>query len=236
MIREDSITIIIPALNEELRLPALLAAIRNRQSGSVCEVIVVDGGSEDSTVNVAEEAGAKVLQPGVRGRAAQMNAGAGVASSGLLFFLHADTTPPYGFDSSIIRSIKRGADAGCFRLQFDRDHPLLNFFGWCTRFRSTFIRFGDQGLFVKKAMFKKVGGFDEALTVMEDQEMVRELKKRGEFGLLELSVTTSARKYEKIGILRLQLLFFAIWAGYYMGVSQEALVHFYRSVLSGNKN
>ncbi|MCC5914741.1 MAG: TIGR04283 family arsenosugar biosynthesis glycosyltransferase [Balneolaceae bacterium] len=232
---EESISIIIPALNEEKRIPALLSEIQGRQGGLASEVIVVDGGSTDSTVELAEKGGAKVLQPGVRGRAAQMNAGAKAASSDILFFLHADTTPPFNFDSIIIHSKKRGADAGCFRLKFDRDHPLLNFFGWCTRFRSTLIRFGDQGLFVKKQMFEKAGGFDETLTLMEDQEMVRELKKRGEFELLEENVTTSARKYEKIGVLRLQALFFSIWAGHYLGMSQEALVHFYRSVLSGNK-
>ncbi len=223
----DAISIIIPVLNEEDQIGEIIQKLWDRQSGNVKEILVVDGGSDDRTVEAAKSAGATIVYS-ERGRAKQMNAGAKQANGGILYFLHADTTPPRLFDREIMKAVKDGYDFGCFRLQFDWNHPLLKFYSWFTRFRSTGLRFGDQSLFVTKEVFEKSGGFDEGLIVMEDQEIYRRLHLQGEFYLSEQYVTTSARKYEKIGPIKLQFVFTLIWLGYYAGVKQNTLVNLYK--------
>ncbi|MEX0904127.1 MAG: TIGR04283 family arsenosugar biosynthesis glycosyltransferase [Balneolaceae bacterium] len=226
-----SVSIIIPAWNEEENLKKLLPVITKRQSGAILEIIVADGGSKDGTVQIAEKAGAKVIHCHKKRRAVQMNEGASHARGEILFFLHADTLPPPSFDSKIISESEKGAVSGCFQLRFDENRPALKFYSWFTKWKTTFVRFGDQGLFVEKKAFDQSGGFDESLTVMEDQEMVRVLKRKGNFSLLDSAVVTSARKYRRSGYLRLQLVFTLIFILYYTGAKQETLVHLYNSFI-----
>lgn len=229
---ENCISVIIPVYNEERTIRRLLNSVKERQLGLIKEVIVVDSGSHDNTVKAAEESGAQVIQGKVKGRASQMNEGASAASGEILYFLHADSLPPVNFDLHIINAIAKNHIAGCFKLRFDDPNPLLKFFAAGSRLKTTLVRFGDQSLFVKRRAFEMVGGFDESLTVMEDQEIVRDLKKVGSFKLLNDHVITSARKYKTIGIFKLQVVFTLIWLGYYLGISQEILVHFYKSILN----
>lgn len=221
------ISVIIPVYNEEKSIQNLLSCLTKTNSGFVVEIVVVDGGSTDSTVSKALKFGVNVIYAKSKGRASQMNEGAEAAKSSILFFLHADSIPPQNFDRIIARAISANSIAGCFQLQFDDPHPLLKLYALGSKLETTLVRFGDQGLFVMKDYFKKIGGFDEALTVMEDQKIVRELKKIGRFTLLEDKVITSARKYKSVGIIKLQVIFVCIWTGYYLGLPQEALVHFY---------
>lgn len=223
----DTISLIIPVLNEEDQIGNIIQRLRDLQSGNVKEIIVVDGGSDDRTVEVAESAGATIVHS-KRGRAKQMNAGAVKAKGDLLYFLHADTVPPEFYDREIVNAVIGGYDFGCFRLQFDWDHPLLNVYSWFTRFKSTGLRFGDQSLFVTKRIFEKAGGFNENLIVMEDQEIYRRLHLHGKFYLAEQNVITSARKYKEIGPVKLQFMFSLIWLGYYTGFKQNTLVNFYK--------
>lgn len=209
----------------------LLKEVQERASGLVSEIIVADGGSCDSTAKLARGAGAEVIRCTKSGRAAQMNQGAGAASGDILYFLHADTIPPKSFDRLIQHAVDDGAGSGCFQLRFSSSHPALRFYGWCTKFKSTLLRFGDQSLFVKSDLFHKTGGFDESLVVMEDQEMVRSLKQLSSFRLLDEHVVTSARRYEKNGVYKLQLIFFLILILYYGGAQQDALVHLYKSMI-----
>ena len=209
----------------------LLPELQKPQSGFVNEILVVDGGSSDNSTNVAREHHARVINSQEKGRAKQMNAGAKNAKSTILYFLHADTTPPPDFDSAIMNQIQNGADAGCFRLRFDDNHPLLAFYAWFTRFSSTFLRFGDQSLFVKNELFEKIGGFDESLVVMEDQKIVRKCKKHGRFDVLKKPVITSARKYRENGVVRLQTIFTVIFIGYYAGLRQKTLVRIYKKFI-----
>ncbi|PKD43173.1 TIGR04283 family arsenosugar biosynthesis glycosyltransferase [Rhodohalobacter barkolensis] len=228
---EEAISIIIPVLNEEGQIKELINNVQKLQYDDGNEIIVVDGGSSDRTAELAKRAGAKVVVAD-KGRAKQMNAGARAARGDVLYFLHADTTPPKLFDREILKAIQKGYGFGCFRLVFDWDHPILRFYSYFTRFRLTEIRFGDQSLFVQKKLFEKAGGFDEDLIVMEDQKIVRDLKRIGSFYLSERNVITSARKYRNVGVIRLQLIFTFVWLGYYAGLSQEVLFHFYKNQIS----
>jgi rSAM/selenodomain-associated transferase 2 len=227
---ENGIAIIIPALNEEANMEKLLPYLQENNAGFVNEIIVVDGGSDDDTVQTAIKFGAKCITSS-KGRSRQMNAGASSASSEIFYFLHADTFPPRHFDNDIIQQIKTGIDSGCFTLRFDDAHPLLSFYSYFTRFSSTLLRFGDQSLFVKKELFEKIGGFDESLIVMEDQKIVRECKKQGTFKLIQKPVITSAAKYRMNGVVKLQFVFTLIWLLYYLGVSQARLKTIYNRMI-----
>lgn len=225
------ISIIIPALNEELNIESLLNEIEKRSSGYIQEIILADGGSTDSTREVAKKSGVRILNCTQKGRAIQMNEGPAVASGKILYFLHADSIPPMEFDQQITQAVKGNIRAGSFRLQFTSSHPLLRFYAWFTRFSFTLFRFGDQSLFVKKSLFNHIGGFNESLILMEDQDIVRRLKEQAPFRVLPDVVQTSARKYERNGMIKLQLIFTVILVAYYMGAKQETLVHLYQSLI-----
>lgn len=225
------ISIVIPVFNEADQIQSRIRQIESAASGYLKEIIVVDGGSTDRTVENALEAGARIVRS-AKGRAVQMNTGAESASGDLLYFLHADTRPPAGFDREIIRAYRRGYGFGCFRLEFDWEHPLLRLYSFFTRFRPIWFRFGDQSLFVERELFVRAGGFDENLIIMEDQKIFRDLYKLADYYLSESSVVTSARRYRVVGPVKLQAIFFYIWLGYYLGTSQEVLQDIYKKLIS----
>lgn len=222
------ISVIIPALNEEVFIEETIRKVRQHSSPSrIKEIIVADGGSRDRTEVRAKQAGAVVVQS-PRGRAVQMNEGAGHASGEILYFLHADSIPPPGFDRAILQTIQEGNNAGCFRLAFDTDHILLNFYAWFTRFDVNAFRFGDQSLFIGRKTFNKIGGFREDHIVMEDNEIIRRVKRNGSFRICRKKVITSARKYREVGVLKLQMIFTFIFSAYFLGVPQSQLVTWYK--------
>lgn len=229
------ISIIIPTYNEADQIAKTINAIHNANPGQPIEIIVSDGGSTDDTLSIAEQHGALALRSKQKGRAAQMNSGAAAARGEILYFLHADSVPPQGFTSEIQRAYEDGFSSGCFRLAFDYSHWFLKANAWFTRFNVNAVRFGDQSLFVTRAVFQKSGGFREDLLMMEDQEIIHRLKKWGRFTVMNDYVITSARKYHDNGIYRMQGIFFRIWALYYLGYSQERLLMLYRRLIRKHK-
>jgi rSAM/selenodomain-associated transferase 2 len=230
------LSIIIPTLNEEKYIGNLLRHLQQYDpTGDVKEIIVVDGQSTDQTTSIARKYGVQVLGDVRRGRSHQMNTGAHQAKSNYLLFLHADSIPPKRFIYQLKQLVNNGARAGSFRLRFDQDHPLLNFYGWCTRFNGLPFRFGDQGLFVERDLFLEIGGFDESLIVMEDNKMVDQLTRKVGFQISRAEMVTSARKYRANGIVRLQIIFVLIFVGYYAGMSQERLLTIYYRLANGVK-
>ena len=230
------ISIIIPAYNEEGHIGTTVRLVRQLgDMKDVTEIIVVDGGSGDATCKEAADAGAVALVSPQKGRAAQMNCGASVATGTILYFLHADSIPPSGFTTDIIRAAGNGYKSGCYRLQFDHRHWFLQANSWFTRFDVNAVRFGDQSLFAVTEAFQKSGGFREELLMMEDQEIIHRLKKQGPFIVMKGAVITSARKYLDNGIYRMQVIFFRIWFLYYRGYSQERLLKLYRKLIFKSK-
>src|SRR5699024_8634781 len=218
--------------NEQERIAQTVRCVFDHGGGKLLEVLVVDAGSSDHTAQRAAAAGATVLHSPQQGRAAQMNYGASRAAGSILYFLHADSHPPKGFAADIIDACKEEADAGCFRLAFDRDHPVLKCYAWFTRFDVDFFRFGDQSLFVRRAAFDGLGGFREDHKVMEDQEIVRRIRREHNFVVLSSSETTSARRYLDVSVIKLLLIFLVIVILYYIGVDQQRLVNIYKYWLS----
>jgi rSAM/selenodomain-associated transferase 2 len=200
------ISAVIPTLDEQGEVAGTVVALRREAD----EVIVVDGGSRDGTVEEARSAGAVVLCVPGANRAVALNAGAALAAGDVLYFVHADCRPPAGFAGDIRAAVADGASAGCFRLRYDWDHWLLRMSAWCTRVDLDLVRFGDQSLFVTRAALRSVCGFDERLSVMEDQDIVRRLRRRVGFAVLGRSVTTSARRYRANGLYRTQLVVYPL--------------------------
>jgi rSAM/selenodomain-associated transferase 2 len=231
--KQLTISIIIPVLNEANLIGKQITHIRNNTTtNGIREIIVIDGGSTDKTVEIAKSHRVKVL-PSERGRAKQMNLGASLAKGDVLYFLHADTFPPQGFDHLILNSIHKGSKAGCFRMKFDHTNWFLNFFAWCTRINLIICRGGDQSLFVHKSLFNNIGGFNEAYRIFEDNECIRRIYKHTKFNILPQHVRTSARKYEENGMLKLQYHFGMIHLKNYLGAPPEALYNYYkRNIIS----
>lgn len=224
----SQISIIIPVLNEENYIATLLEKITsNSNSNQIKEVLVIDGGSTDNTIPVAQTYGTKVIS-GPKGRAKQMNLGAKHATGSILYFLHADSLPPYGFDSKILETCKDGYKAGCFRLQFDMASPFLNFFAWCTKINQPICRGGDQSLFVSKSLFDELSGFNETYKVYEDNEFTGRLYKKTKFKVINDFVLTSARRYMEKGMVRLQYHFAIIHLKYYLKRSPDSLYKYYQ--------
>lgn len=226
------ISIIIPTYNEESSLPELISYLLSTCPKEKIEIIISDGGSTDNTVECSSGEGVIVLRSPKKGRATQMNYGASVAKGEVLYFLHADSYPPKTLIADIEDSIGQGNDAGCYKLAFDDPHPVLKFYSWFTKFDIDYFRFGDQSLFIKKEIFKKLSGFDEHLIVMEDQVFVRRVKFVAKFEILNDKVVTSARKYRQVGMIKLQLIFSAILILFYLGVPQKKLQLFYRRMIN----
>jgi rSAM/selenodomain-associated transferase 2 len=230
------ISVIIPAFNEEGVIGKTLDYINtNSTNGLVIEVIVVDGGSIDNTVNEARAHGAIVIESKRKGRAAQMNTGALAAQGAILYFLHADSVPPGSFATDIRQASEAGFDIGCFRLQFDLDHWFLKANAWFTRFDINAFRFGDQSLFVDREVFVRAGKFCENHIVMEDQEIIGRLRQFGKFIVVPKPVITSSRKYEANGIYKMQAIFFLIYFLYKIGYSQQRLVEIFRNLVQLGK-
>lgn len=228
-------SIIIPTYNEADQIAQTISKTHAANSKHEAEIIVVDGGSTDDTISIAEQCGATVVKCERKGRAAQMNKGASVARYELLYFLHADSIPPNDFTSQILGAYSQGIKSGCFRLAFDNNHWFLTANAWFTRFDVNAVRFGDQSLFVAKDVFEKSGCFRENLLMMEDQEIIRRLKKYGKFKVMNDYVITSARKYLDNGVYRMQGIFYRIWAMYYLGYSQEQMLKAHRRLIRRHK-
>ncbi len=197
------LSIIIPALNEEKLLPATLAGLQCEKG---VEIIVVDGQSSDRTREIAAAAGARVLvsRPG---RARQMNSGAAAARGEILLFLHSDTRLPTGFSRQVCRvASDPETAAGAFRLAIDAPGPGFRLVEWLVNLRSGLFKlpYGDQALFLRRALFEQEGGFPD-LEMMEDFELVRRLRRQGGITLLPIRALTSARSWQRLGIVRTTL-------------------------------
>ncbi len=222
-------SIILPTLNEEVALPLTLPHLHPLLASGEVEVIVADGGSRDRTCAIARSFGCRVITC-PPGRAHQMNAGAACAGAPHLWFLHADTRPPGNWVGQLRIAARNGTPA-TFPLRFDYRHPLspLRLYGWLSAIDLDAFRFGDQTLFVSAAAFRSVGGFDERMALLEDNDIVRRLRRTcGSIQLLEGRVLTSARKYRKYGVVFTQAVYVMLYLGYRLGVGGERLLAFYR--------
>lgn len=225
----EKISIIIPVLNEANTISAVLARLLDARS---VEVIVVDGGSRDETVAIAQSLGVKVITAAAS-RASQMNAGAAVATGEILLFLHADTHLPTEFETLVRQALQNaGTVAGAFELRIDAQLRGLRLVEKMVNVRSRFFSmpYGDQAIFLKAAVFHEIGGFPD-LPIMEDFELMLRLKRLGRIMIVPAPVLTSGRRWQKLGIVKTTLINQLIIAGYFLRVPPTQLVRLYRRKL-----
>ncbi len=223
-------SIIMPVLNEETVLDAQLAAICRVCAGCDYELLIIDGGSCDRTVEIGNQYGHVVHT--ARGRARQMNAGARTASGDILLFLHADTQLPARALTLIEQALRQpGIVAGAFRLHFDSEHWPYRLIEKSINLRSYLRRSftGDQAYFMPRTRFWQVGGYPEQ-PLMEDIEIMHRLRRHGKIVLLAETVTTSVRRHEEIGLLRSISLMWCLRVLYSFGVSSARLQRLYKDI------
>ncbi len=221
------ISIIIPALNEAAGIDATLAALQPLR-GRGHDVIVVDGGSDDGTPELAGPLADRVIAA-PRGRASQMNAGAAEARGDVVLFLHADTVLPENADRMVLEGL---AATRCLWGRFDVHiagrHPLLPVIGWLMNFRSrmTGVATGDQAIFAWREAFLRAGGFPP-IPLMEDVALARALGSLSPPLCLAERVTTSGRRWESRGVLRTIALMWWLRLRYLLGASPDRLAQRY---------
>jgi rSAM/selenodomain-associated transferase 2 len=230
--KPTSLSIIIPALNEEQQIGRVLEALLSLPS--VSEIIVVDGGSRDGTVELARAySGVNVVEFGRANRAQQMNAGARCAQSEVLLFLHADVCLPT-YTVPVIRQAlaKATVVGGCFEFSFPQESsPAFRLYAWGVNLRTRLFRTatGDQAIFVRRAVFDALGGYQD-VPLMEDVELFNALKRRGAVAILPQSVIVSPRRWQRHGLLRTGLLMYALRFGYWLDISPATLKSFFVDV------
>jgi rSAM/selenodomain-associated transferase 2 len=218
------ISVIVPTLEEAEGLDETLAAARASTEGA--ELIVVDGGSRDQTMDVARRRGALVLQAD-SSRAGQMNHGAAEAAGDVLLFLHADTRLPRDAGALVERALRDPAVVGgCFRLEFDSRSFALRPLAYLTRFDFPLLHYGDQAYFVRTRVFRELEGY-RPWPLMEDLDLWLRLRRSGRLVVIREPVVTSARRFLRTGVVRQQLKNGLIVLLFLLGVSPATLKRFY---------
>lgn len=216
-----SVSIVVPVLNEEQRIEDALR--RLRRDFPDCELVVVDGGSTDRTIDLARR-----WAPTLRsapGRARQMNTGAAVTRGEVLWFVHVDTRVPAEALGLLRRAVADpGVVGGGLRLRFDQRSPGLDWLAFTSNLRARYLHwvFGDQAMFVRREVFDSVGGFPE-LPLMEDLELSRRLRRRGRLVVLAATATASSRRIAEQGVWRMTALMQYLKLQYFLGVDPERI-------------
>ncbi|BAZ46798.1 family 2 glycosyl transferase [Chondrocystis sp. NIES-4102] len=221
------ISIIIPVLNEAAIIQRNVEQLKNNSN---IEIIVVDGGSQDNTVELAQQTEVLVITASGKGRSAQMNAGANIAKGEILLFLHIDTQLPPNFVKLILQTLQKpDTIAGAFELNIRGEDVALRWVEKLVKLRSHIfsLPYGDQAIFLKKQTFWEMGGFAN-LPIMEDFELIQRLKRQGKIAIAPGNVTTSQRRWQTLGILQTTIINQLIIIGYFLGISPTKLNNFYR--------
>jgi rSAM/selenodomain-associated transferase 2 len=218
------ISVIIPALNEADNILNTIESVKQQDQSA--EIIVVDGGSVDGTLEIARSHATVIGSP--RGRAAQMNAGARAATGEVLLFLHSDSVLAPGALAQLQKTLDNPrVVGGSFTLAFDIDHFWLRFYAFCSTIDWLCFRYGDQGIFVRRSIFEVMGGYAE-IPLMEDIDLMRRLPRYGRrFLIRHYPVTTSARRFWEHGVVRQEALNVILVGLWFLGVKPHTLAKWY---------
>jgi rSAM/selenodomain-associated transferase 2 len=220
------ISFIVPALDEADALAPTLEALQPaRRQGH--EIILVDGGSTDATLEIASPLVDRILSSR-RGRALQMNTGAAVASGEVLTFVHADTRLPEDAETAIEAALRTARPWGRFDVRLSGEHRLLRVVERLMNLRSCLqgIATGDQAMFVRRDLFEALSGFP-AQPLMEDLALSKALRRHARPACLHQTVVTSSRRWEENGVLRTIVLMWWLRARYALGTPAEHLARAY---------
>jgi rSAM/selenodomain-associated transferase 2 len=222
-----TVAVIVPVFNEAQLLPEKLTSLKALNTD---ELIFIDGGSTDGTKQLLEASGV-LWFTGAKGRAAQMNVGAGKCKSDVVLFVHIDTEIDEN-NISAIRTVMCQSDkvGGRFDICLSGHYPAYRMISWFINIRSRWskISTGDQALFVRRAVFQQMGGFAD-LPLMEDVDFSTRLKRKGSIACLRQRVTTSSRRWQQHGIIRTILLMWKLRFLYWLGTPADKLAAMYRN-------
>ena len=223
----QKISIIIPVLNEAKILEKTLSQLQFELGHN--ELIIVDGGSTDGSVHIAEKYG-KVLKS-ERGRAKQLNAGAAAASGDIFIFLHADIWLESGALAAVERALFSGYVGGGFRQKIDGKNLLYRMIEVAGNIRGRYLKvfYGDSGIFLMRADFEKIGGFPE-IPILEEMEFSKALRRLGKTTLITPHIHISARRWETKGIIRTTFNNWLITLLYFLKLSPVHLAKLYRHI------
>ena len=225
-VQRMKISIIIPTLNEEKYIKKALDHIL-LISGNF-EIIIVDGGSKDQTLQTAKKYNSVKVISSEKGRAIQMNSGAKIAGGDVFLFLHADTLLPNNAYNSIEAHLHNpDITGGSFKLKLDKRHPILKLYSWCSKLNVAFFTYGDHAMFFRKTIFEKIKGYKN-IPLMEDVEIQNRVRKTGKFKKLDVFVITSARRFEKYGTLTQLTVDVLLVTAFNFGLSPRILKRFYK--------
>lgn len=223
----QKISVIMPILNEAKLLEKTLSQLQPELGSH--ELIVVDGGSTDASVGIAEKYGRVITSE--RGRAKQLNAGAAAATGEILIFLHADIWLESGALAAVASALSSGYVGGGFRQKIDGRSFLYRLIEIAGDIRGRYLRvfYGDSGIFLTRTDFEKIGGFPN-VPIFEEMEFSRKLRRLGKTTLLTPYIHISARRWEARGIVRTTLNNWLITLLYFFGVSPGKLARLYRHI------
>ncbi len=219
------ISVIIPVFNEEAGIEKTIERVKNKDA----EVVVVDGGSADGTITIAEKLRTKVIKSSKR-RSIQMNTGALLSKGNNLLFLHADTMVPENYISLIFEALMdKKSVAGAFQFRTDMDNTIMRYLEYMVNLRSGFLKlpYGDQGIFISKADFVKAGGYPD-VPVAEDIFFIRRVKKSAKVRIIPEYAITSSRRWKNHGFLKTTFVNAVIFFGCYLGIKPEKLYTIYK--------
>lgn len=225
------ISVIIPTYNEAARIGALIDYLLVNRNNAQVEVIVVDGGSSDHTIEIAASKEVTCLKAPQKGRANQLNYGASKATGDVFYFVHADTFPPATYPHCIEESILKGYTSGCCAYTFDSNKWPLKLNSFFTQFNGFYSGGGDQTLYVTKAMFEELGGFNPSYTIMEDFEFTKRLKARKTFKVLKSKAIVSARKYENNSYIKVNTINLLAMFMFWLKLPPSKINNLYKSLI-----
>jgi rSAM/selenodomain-associated transferase 2 len=227
-----TISIIIPAFNEAENIGRLIQYLQQFGGHVVKEIIVSDGGSLDQTIQQAKAVGANAVISPQKGRAAQMNYGASLATGDIFYFIHADVFPPESFVEDILSAVNDGYDFGRYRMRFNTKKWYLRINEWFTRFDWFMCYGGDQTLFISRSLFERSGGFRSEMRIMEEFEFTQRLReKKAKYKIIQKGALISDRKYDTNSWWRVQRTNYTIVKMYKKGATQEEMMKKYREML-----